>query len=249
VTRLVAVYHSEDAEPIGPVRSARSSDVGLFSPLNRPFYAWSGANPSFAALIRSSNIVDVGADAVPQFYFRDDARSAPSNLMITSTADVMALPAENSAPPDPQFEYRGDDDEPSDLQDVTHVRVTYGGQAGSAPVEYRWNGEGWERTQAGSPHVDADDQVVAPANVIVQFTPYIDTDVADQFGNPIREASLVGEGEAWVLTSGGLIEATWRKDALDDITTFTDAAGDPVLLTPGRTWVALPEPGGAERIG
>jgi hypothetical protein len=249
VTRLVAIYHSEDAGPIGPIRSARSSDLGIFGPLHRPFYVWSGANPSFAALIRSSNIVDAGHDAVPEFYYRESGRRAPSNLMVTSTADLLELEAEASSPPPPLFEYRDDGDEPDGLLEVTRVRVVYGGQAGSAPVEYAWNGEGWERSQAGTPHVDAAGEVVAPANVVIQFTPYLDSDVNDQFGNPIREADLVGEGEVWVLTAGGLLEGTWRKDALEDVAVYTDASGGPLLLTPGRTWVALAETGGAERLG
>jgi hypothetical protein len=81
--------------------------------------------------------------------------------------------------------------------------------------------------------------------VIISFTPYAETDVQDQFGVPIREAQTVGEGEAWVLTGGQLINAHWVKPALEAPTQYLDAAGQPVKLTPGRTWVALPEPGTA----
>ena len=35
-TRLMAMFQSTDAGPIGPVRSARPTDVLLFTPLNRP---------------------------------------------------------------------------------------------------------------------------------------------------------------------------------------------------------------------
>jgi hypothetical protein len=249
VTRLVALYHSSDAAPIGPIRSARTSDIGIFSPLNRPFYVWSGANPVFAELIRSADLIDAGHDAAPGLYYREDGRQAPSDLMVTSTADVFDLPAEGAGPPPPLFAYRDQDEEPEGLEDVTHVRVTYGDQGGAAPVEYRWNGEGWERSQAGTPHVDVDGEVVAPANVVIQFTSYFDTDVQDQFGNAIREAELVGEGDAWILTAGGLIEARWQKGSFEEVAEYRDAAGDRVLLTPGRTWVALPEPGGGERLG
>jgi Protein of unknown function (DUF3048) C-terminal domain len=93
--------------------------------------------------------------------------------------------------------------------------------------------------------VDALGQQVAPENVIVSFTPYADTDVQDQFGVNIREAQLVGEGDAWVLTGGQLINARWSKPSLEAPTQYVDAAGQPVRLTPGRTWVALAEPGTA----
>ncbi len=67
----------------------------------------------------------------------------------------------------------------------------------------------------------------------------------DQFGVPIREAQTVGEGDAWVLTGGMLINAHWVKPALEAPTQYLGADGQPIKLTPGRTWVALPEPGTA----
>ncbi|HET9555687.1 MAG TPA: DUF3048 C-terminal domain-containing protein, partial [Actinomycetota bacterium] len=99
------------------------------------------------------------------------------------------------------------------------------------------------RSQSGTPHVDALGVQVAPENVIVSFTPYASSDVTDQFGVPIREAQTVGQGDAWVLTGGQIIVARWSKPSLEAPTQYLDAAGQPVRLTPGRTWVALAEPG------
>ena len=248
VTRLLAIFHSDDAEGVGPIRSARSSDLGILSMLNRPYFAWSGANPTFAQAVRASNVVDVGVEQYPDQYFRASDRAAPSNLMASSTTDLLELAGEGTAAPQPLFEYRGEGDEAKGVEDVDHVRITFGTSAGSAPVEYEWTGEGWARSQAGTPHVDASGERVTPENVIVQFTPYADTAVNDQFGTPSREAQLVGEGDAWVLTDGGLIEARWKKESLDAVTEYTDANGDPIQLTPGQTWVELPEPGGAEQL-
>lgn len=248
VTRLLAIFHSEDAAPVGPVRSARTSDIGIFSPLGRPYFAWSGANATFAQRIRSAPVVDVGYDAASSQYRRDRGRPAPSNLMLESTVDLRSIGAEGQSPPPALFTYRAPDQQPAGLEPVTAVRISYGNQAGSAPVEYRWNGEGWARSQAGTPHVDAAGVQVAPQNVVIQFVAYEATDVADQFGTPIPEAQLVGEGEAWILTAGGLVAGRWHKPSLDAVTTYTDAAGQPIALTPGRTWVALPQPGGATRL-
>ena len=84
---------------------------------------------------------------------------------------------------------------------------------------------------------------IAPENVIVQYTPYANSDTNDQFGVPIREAQTVGEGEALVLTGGVAYTARWVKPAANAPTQYLDAAGAPIRLTPGRTWVELPEPG------
>jgi len=248
VTRLLAVFHSTDAAPVGPVRSARTSDIAIYTPLNRPYFAWSGANSAFAARIRESAVVDVGYDVQSGLYFRDGGRPAPSNLMAKGTADLLALPSEGSGPPPALFTYRAEGEATPLLEPVTAVRVTYGASAGSAPVEYRWNGTGWARTQKGTPHVDAAGVQVAPENVVVQFTPYIGSGVADQFGKEIPEAAMVGEGDAWILTNGGLVAARWSKPSAEAVTTYVDADGNPVKLTPGRTWVALPPPGEGAKL-
>jgi len=247
VTRLLAVFHSTDAAPVGPVRSGRTSDIAIFSALRRPYFAWSGANETFAQRIRASNMVDVGWDAATDQYFRDGGRPGTSNLMIRSTDQIMRLPAERSAPPPPLFVFRSADaPTPANHQPVAGVYITYGSAAGSAPVEYRWNGTGWARSQKGTPHVDANGVQVAPANVIVQFTGYLPSDVGDQFGNPIPEAQLVGDGPAWVFTAGGVVEGRWQKPTLDAVTSYVDLDGNPIGLTPGRTWVALASPGDAQ---
>lgn len=248
VTRLLAIYHSTDAKPAGPVRSARTSDLGIVAVLNRPYYAWSGANDFFKERIRSGPLTDVGVDRATSQYKRSGDRKAPSNLMLLDTAEVRKLPADEGAGvPAPLFTYRAAGQAPARLEPVTSVHVTYGTSAGAAPVDYAWNGTGWARSQKGTPHLDSDGLQVAPPNVIIQFVRYVSSGVPDQFGVPIPEAELVGEGEAWVLTAGGLVVARWAKPALDAPTTYTDIDGNPVGLTPGRTWVALAQPGGSSR--
>jgi hypothetical protein len=244
VTRLMAVFHSNDAVPVGPVRSARTSDIGLYKPLGTPLFAWSGANAIFAQWIRESGIVDIGYDVSSGLYNRAGNRPAPHNLMLRGTPDVWANGYPGATPPASQlFTYRPAGQPATGGTPTTGVRIVYATGAGSAPVEYAWNGSGWARSQAGTPHVDAEGVQVAPENVVISYTNYASSGVADQFGVPIREASLVGEGEALILTGGQAFAARWVKPSLEAPTQYTDPSGAPIGLTPGRTWVALPEPG------
>ncbi len=247
VTRLLAVFHSNDAAPIGPVRSARSSDIPIVMALNKPLFSWSGANPSFAQAVRRAPLIDVGYDALSREYYRERGRAAPHNLMLRSSVEVMKTPGEGGGPPKQIFNFRAEGQVTERKEPVAGVRITYGSGAGSAPVEYRWNGKGWARFQKGSPHVDAAGKQVVVENVIVQFVPYKSSGVNDQFGVPIPEATTIGQGDVWVLTDGGLVPGRWRKATCEAVTTFTDLGGQPILLTPGRTWIALPPPGGAAK--
>jgi hypothetical protein len=250
VTRLLAVFHSRDSVPVGPVRSARTSDIAIVSALRHPYFAWSGANPTFAQRIRAADLMDVGYDTLTSEYFREPSRRAPSNLMLKNTSTIKGIPNEGGSPPPPLFAFRTGDQPVPNLTPAEGARVTFGGSAGAAPTEWRWNGKGWARSQAGTPHVDAAGVQVAPANVVIQFVNYAPTDVADQFGVRIPEAQMLGTGEVWVLTGGGsqphgVVKGKWWKPHLGSVTRYLNEDGTQMRLTRGTTWVVLPNPGGA----
>jgi hypothetical protein len=43
----------------------------------------------------------------------------------------------------------------------------------------------------------------------------------------------------WLFTGGMVFKGRWSKPAASAVTTYTDASGEPMKLTPGRTWVEL----------
>ena len=54
----------------------------------------------------------------------------------------------------------------------------------------------------------------------------------------------VGEGDAAVFVDGRFVDARWSRPTGADVWNLTDkATGQPLLLTPGRTWVELANPG------
>src|SRR5688500_2411294 len=48
ITRFAAIFHSQDIPEVGPIRSARSTDIAIASELNRPLFAYSGATATLA---------------------------------------------------------------------------------------------------------------------------------------------------------------------------------------------------------
>jgi hypothetical protein len=249
VTRLAAVFHAQDADPVGPVRSFRTTDLQIVSLLNLPLFAWSGANETFAQLAREGPLVDVGFDVATDAYYRDPDRRAPHNLM-TSTPALRQHTPEGAAAPAPLFTYRTAGDPLAGGRPVGDVRVSYGGGGGAAPVNYRVDPATgtFLRFQRDTPHVDAAGVQVQVENVVIQHVEYVPTGVTDSGGNPVPEAQLVGSGPVWVLSGGAIVEGTWSRAAIDQPTTFADAAGAPIALAPGRTWVALPEVGGTSVV-
>jgi hypothetical protein len=75
ITRFAAVFQSTDAAPVGPIRSARTTDLNIFAAYGRPLIAWSGGNACGEGR-RSANIVDVGHGKLgtPGAYYCDPDR-------------------------------------------------------------------------------------------------------------------------------------------------------------------------------
>jgi len=244
-TRLMAIFQSTDAAPIGPVRSARPTDVLLFTPLNRPLFTWSGANTWVRDMIENSNIVDTGNTPAVDQYYRDGSRAAPHNLFIQGYTSMLAAHQADAGSPPALFTYRAPG-EPlgAGARPLGSVHIVFGSYGGNAPIDYAWDASagGWLRSQAGEPHTDTDGVQVAPPNVVIQFVDYAIT-------AGIPDGQLLGQGTVWVLTAGNIIEGTWVKPSAEAPTQYLDATGAPIKLTPGRTWVALPPPGGAEITG
>ncbi len=248
ITRFAALFHSEGSKPVGPVRSARTTDIRLISALRHPLFAYSGANATFQRYVHEAPLVDVGFDAHSDRYHRDSARPSPYNLF-SETEKLFDLAPDGAVPPPALFAYRSPGAPPSgpNARAVTHAKAWW--QA-SKYTEALWDwdetAKGWRRTQNAEAHVDAAGKQVTPANVVLQFVTYHDTGQVDSTGTAVPEADVIGEGDAWVLTGGMLIPCRWSKASDTDITHYTDASGAPVKLTPGKTWVELVPPNQAE---
>ncbi len=237
VTRFLAVFHSTAPEPLGPVRSSRTSDFEILTGLNRPLYASSGGNDYVAAGLRQLDIQEVTAISQTE-YFRDGSRPAPHNLYVNAE-DLWAL-AEDDAPPEPWFSYRQADAPLVSSADPIEgaVRITY---KGSPVVTHTWDEDagGWLRTQDGRPHTTITGDQLAPENVVIMSANY----TVSPADTASPEVQSVGSGDLFVLTQGHVIQGTWsRLDAVSK-PQLLDSSGQEILLTPGRTWVLMPDPG------
>jgi hypothetical protein len=241
VTRFATLFQSHDSAAVGPVRSARSTDLLFAQQLGKPLFSYSGANAVFLDLVRKAPLVDVGVGRFPTAYHREPGRPAPYNLF-SETKTLFASAGDDVTPPPPLFSYRpageappGAGSEPAPrVQAIWKLNIT-------TTVVYAWDeaSKTFRRTTDGAPHLDAAGVQVSPDNVVFQVVNYKNTGLVDRSGAAVPEAGLVGEGEAWVLTAGRLIKGRWSRPADGRTTAYTLPTGEPVRLTPGRTWVEL----------
>jgi hypothetical protein len=243
------------------VRSARSTDIDLFSNLNRPIFVWSGGNPGVTGEIHKAvadglitEVVDNGETNGPLFY-RDRSRLSPSvGTEHTLFADLVQIRAQKTpadpTTPKPIFTYRaaGADLTGGGAAPAAGISVTmtyFGGGAGTNKSDWVWDASGscWKRyhQRTGTDpkplaHVDSTGAQVCPANVVVLFV-QVGRDVNIDAGTPKVES--VGTGKGFVMSNGKAAAINWARATPDAPWTFADDAGAPVSLTPGKTWVEL----------
>ena len=236
-SRFAAVFQGSDADPVGPIRSARSTDVQIMGPLQHPLFGYSGANGGFLALLSISPMIDVGAGARGGAYYRGGDKVIPHNLF---TSTNMLYSGTSGYVPKPLWAFRGPKDAPGpNARAATSATYHFGG--GVTLVNWTWDADqkAFLRTQNGSPHYDTDNWQVAAANVVLQYVPYQASTSADIFGNPIPEASLGGTGRGWLLSGGAAVPMTWSRFGLEEPTHYLGADGKDLRFAPGRTWVIL----------
>ncbi|MBV8160555.1 MAG: DUF3048 domain-containing protein [Acidimicrobiia bacterium] len=239
LSRFIVVFQSQDADPLGPVRSIRPSDPSMVKPLN-PLFAYSGGTTKFINMLHAAGITDVGVDAAPRAYYRRPGRAAPHNLY-SSTPRLYAQGPPGMGPPPKIFDFLGPN-EPfggAGAVPAAHLSVQPG-QRTTSTYDYDPTTDTWKRSSNGTPQVVEGGAQVAPTNVIVWFVPYVNSpgDV-DVLGEPVSVAQVVGTGDAWVLSQGKVVKGRWSKPADDTPASFTDATGAPIKLTPGTTWVEV----------
>ncbi|WP_116997530.1 DUF3048 domain-containing protein [Desertimonas flava] len=227
-TRLAAVFNSGGSDPVGPIRSARTTEIDLLASLGGVVLATSGGNEAVVSALAATDFVVLGqGDGM----FRDDVYPAPHNLF-ANTSELFEL-AGDAAPATAPFDHdvAVPAGEAASFIDIAFAAV---------PVtwEYDVEAETYFRQQHGAQHTLGDDSWVSTDNVVVLGVEYV-WSAADSRS---PEAFTVGSGPVVVYRNGVAVTGEWSRATRTDPFTLTDAAGAPITLTPGRTWVELVGP-------
>jgi hypothetical protein len=234
-TRLAAVFHSQEVDPVGPIRSGRAQDINLLLALQRPLFAWSGGNPAVTRAIRDSDLIDLSM-LHSSGYYRRSGRS-DANTVFSSSEALWAQSTDEAGRPSTIYPYvlEGEEvtGEPATSIEVQLDNVT-------AVWTYDEETDGYFRTQNGREHTTETGDGVEPVwvkNVVVMLADY----GRNQFdGNP--DAQVLGSNPVYVFTNGVVQEGEWLRFMPEDPFELFDNFDDlnPLPLQPGRTWMEIP---------
>jgi hypothetical protein len=224
-TRLIAVYHSRFPKRLGPIRSARSTDVQLLPLFGKPGLVYSGANASVRRKINNASIVPILRTT------RDSRRVAPHNVFVnlSEIAKSTKLPKASS------IGWTFNDEVPrGPTAKAVKVLVghdTFGFGYTSGRYTVRWN---------RSRYADGDSRAITKAdNVVIMNVRNHPDGNRDVRGTPSVQSDTVGKGAVTIYRDGKKIDGRWKRAKVSAPLHFTDKSGKPIALKPGQTWVVL----------
>lgn len=236
LTRLLAVWSTHLPARIGPIRSARESDLDLLGNYGPVAFAFSGGSAATLATLATGTQVDLPYDASHAGYTRDPARPAPYDL-VGEPAALLAR-AGGSGPPGAVGIDLGV--APPGGEPVSTVATAWA----SSAISFAWDGAraGYRVWVDGSPDVDADGSQHLAATVVVQRVETTLGGNRDVNGVRTPVVEVVGEGEATVFRDGRAWPSRWFRPDRAAPTTFR-FAGQPIAMSGLPVWVLLVPPG------
>lgn len=241
ITRFNALYHSRSPKVVGPVRSARISDIFIV-PQYGALFAHVGGNWGVTNRIKRGKLHDIDQYFNPAPYWRSRDRSAPHNMYM----DI----AKGRAHGIKARKYPAT----KELRPFTFVKP---GESADASVpsaaaltvpfdddnKVRWVYDAGSRTYArsinGKPHVDkGSGKQYRTRNIVVMWAKTQGAGKRDVAGSETLEITLSGTGRVSIFRDGRRFDGMWEAD-LKRPPRFVTEDGQVLRLTPGNSWVEV----------
>lgn len=238
LTRLAAVFASNIPAVVGPVRSARISDIELLAQYGKVAFSYSGAQRKLLPVIASANLFDVGANKYgPTFYANNPARIAPYAMMV-KVPELLAAASERGVAPALSSEMGWKFGKaPEGLSPITTAHISW--PAGSYDADWSVDEDRWLLKHNGNPNLDDTGFNLGPKTFVIQIVSITDSIYKDKFGGITPFSATVGGGKCYILRNGGYLPCTWSRPTEMSGTTFKDSAGNEVTFEKGQIWFAL----------
>ncbi|MCX4587254.1 DUF3048 domain-containing protein [Streptomyces sp. NBC_01481] len=232
LSRILAVFSSQLPPVVGPVRSARESDLELLRQFDRPTLAFSGAQSKLLPVIEAAPVNAVPPGKAPGgAYFRSQDRAAPHNLYLRPARVLRDTSGVNAAT------YAGFTfgAEPPGGKPTAAYTVRYP----AARFAFTWSPQRaqWLVAMDGTPSRTQAGQQLGAATVVVQYVSVRPSKFHDRSGNISPYTETVGSGTALVLRDSKAHKAEWKRPTTESGTTFTTPDGRPMAFAPGQVWI------------
>lgn len=240
ITRFNAIFQSQSPETIGPVRSARLSDVYIV-PQYDALFVFSGASSTVNSRVNKAGVDNLSEDAGISYpFFRSTSRARPHNLYLTlaklreeSVKRKMAQTQDLAG-----FAFERVSAETTSA--IASVSIPF---STANKVEWTYDAESktYLRVNNGKKFTDAATGAqISARNVVVMWAQH-KTASRDKVGSVTFEIVLNGSGQCSVFRDGQRFDGTWETDGSRP-PSFKAKDGTIIKLSPGNTWFQVVQP-------
>lgn len=246
LSRFNAIFYGNNAEKVGPIRSARLLDGHIIRSY-KAIFAFGGADQRIYTRLANTEFYDrmivEGNQSCP-YLCREDPNG--NNLLIGNTAELSKHATEKKLTNvrqnldgmrfDPETPTGGE----AGAQVFTRFSISaysrwdYDKESGRY-LRFQDTQEDQGQGEAYAPLMDKlTNQQVAADNVVVLLVP---TQYAFKSGNSeIIDTLLNGTGTAYAYRDGQVFQVKWSRPQFDSMVTLVQADGKPFAYKPGTTW-------------
>jgi hypothetical protein len=232
VTRLAAIYSSQYPRYVGPVRSARITDIELFRQYGRIGLIYSGSQNRLLDNLQRAPLGLVSFDANPSGYTRAADRVQPYDV-IGRFDQLRPRAGKVDRPEKVGYAFGA---APAGGKPAQRFTVRYP----MADVGATWapRAKRWLLSMDGLPAKAAEGGRLGPTTFVVQFANVRPSTYRDINGANTPLTETVGKGKALFFRDGQMYRGRWSRPKASAPTSYT-IAGAPAVFAPGQIWVAL----------
>ena len=239
LTRLATIFTNKIPVLIGPIRSARISDLEILAQYGRVGFAYSGAQSKFRPVIAAANLENLSAEINPPSIYQSDAtRYSPTNMMLdakallTKSIEVEKRKIENVKSVGWQF-----GDVAPTAKKVVSVSIKW--PAATYGVTWSKSEKRWLLTFNGEANMDSSGVQLGGANFVIQKVEMIDSIYRDKVGGVTPISKTVGSGTGYLMRDGKIVPINWQRPSEEVGTIWTLADGSAANFADGQVWIAL----------
>lgn len=231
ITRFLALYQEGQPGYIGPVRSVRPYYVDMLAPYNASI-VHAGGSADGLAKVRNLDIKDIDHGANAGAFQRVNDRYAPHNLY-TSMANLDKISTERGYNSEGVKSLPRKEEAPTEQVTARAIDLNISSALYNVHYDYDQASNTYKRVLAGRPHTDQKSgQQLSPKIVVALVMDYSTRGIYSVY-------QTTGGGKAYIFQDGIVKEGNWSKAGDKEQLTFTDAAGAPMTLNVGQTWISL----------
>ena len=227
--RFIALFQKNNAEKVGPIRSARPYFLDISKEYNLPF-AHCGGSAEALVKIKNENLMSMNEMTYASTYWRDSLRKAPHNLY-TSTEKLRELVKTKDFVKAPTVKLKFDKSywdnakSPKATDVLLKINKNYN-------TSYNYKDGLYLKSMDGKSSTNKENKLpLAFKTIVVQIT-----SIKKQADGQHLDISLIGNGDGYVISNGKFIKMHWSKKDATSQTLLTDESGNNLPLNPGKTW-------------